>query len=60
MEIKTYKTKNRNYPWRAEDSNGNYVDAATKEAAISMLKSFYDETPVRNHNNIANSPMNSL
>lgn len=29
MEIKTYKTSDKRYPWRAEDSNGNYVDAAT-------------------------------
>lgn len=57
MEIKTYKTNNKKYPWRAEDSDGNYVDAATKESAINMLRSFYDESPVQDQNNVANKRM---
>ena len=54
MEIKTYKTGDKHYPWRAEASDGNFVDAVTKEAAINMLKSFYDERPKTQQNNIAN------
>ena len=53
MEIKTYKTSDKRYPWRAEDSNGNYVDAASKDAAISMLKLFYEEVPQQT-SNVAN------
>ena len=57
MEIKTYKTGDKHYPWRAEASDGNYVDAVTKDAAINMLKSFYDERSTKQPNNIANERM---
>jgi len=59
MEIKTYKTKNKNYPWRAEDSNGNFVDAVTKDAAINMLRSFYDESPVKK-TTVADDALNKI
>lgn len=54
MEIKTYKTGNKQYPWRAESSDGNYADGVTKEAAINFLKSFYGEKTEEDKNNIAN------
>lgn len=43
-ELKVYKTNNKNFPWRAEDSEGRFIDARTKVAAINMYNALYNLT----------------
>lgn len=45
MEIKTYRTNNKRFPWTAEDSEGHSVNAVTKDAAINALKNIYQLLP---------------
>jgi len=45
MEIKTYRTNNKRFPWTAEDSEGHKIEAATKEAAVNALKNLFHLLP---------------
>jgi len=45
MEIKTYRTKNKKFPWTAEDSEGHKIEAVTKESAVNALKNVFHLLP---------------